>query len=236
MRNRADYRVAASRSADPFSAVNESLPRQWQPAAGSSTKAAGCGKFGGWGYARACRYRVSHLRCGDFSRGRGRFSAACHAASTAGLRSGRRATAVYLVRDLCRRQWRLWLEFLVRRSGGDSFTGKGGLGGGQGGFNVQINQFVVGLEGDLDWGGVNLGRGGLEFLGSVTVGGVSATASGSNSFDRYGWMVGAGVEYAVTNNLTIKAEYNLLDFGTQTRPFRQTPVAPCSPRDGSFET
>jgi len=28
-------------------------------------------------------------------------------------------------------------------------------------------------------------------------------------------MVGAGVEYAVTNNLAVKAEYNYLDFGTQ---------------------
>jgi outer membrane immunogenic protein len=58
--------------------------------------------------------------------------------------------------------------------------------------------------------------------GSVTVGGVSATASGSNSFDRYGWMVGASVEYAVTNNLTIKAEYNFLDFGTANETLSTT--------------
>ncbi len=111
---------------------------------------------------------------------------------------------------------------------GESFTGKGGLGGGQVGFNVQINQFVV----ELGWFVRRTFRGAFDRAlvygkiggawaeedwnssGSVTVGGVSATASGSNSFDRYGWMVGAGVEYAVTNNLTIKAEYNLLDFGT----------------------
>jgi opacity protein-like surface antigen len=49
---------------------------------------------------------------------------------------------------------------------------------------------------------------------SGTFAGVTGTASWSNKFDRYGWMVGAGVEYAVTNNLTIKAEYNFLDFGT----------------------
>jgi opacity protein-like surface antigen len=29
-------------------------------------------------------------------------------------------------------------------------------------------------------------------------------------------MVGAGVEYAVTNNLTLKAEYNYIDFGSES--------------------
>jgi outer membrane immunogenic protein len=38
--------------------------------------------------------------------------------------------------------------------------------------------------------------------------------SGSNSFSRLGWMVGAGVEYAFTSNLTAKIEYNYIDFGS----------------------
>jgi len=42
------------------------------------------------------------------------------------------------------------------------------------------------------------------------------TLSGSNNFSRLGWMVGAGAEYAITNNLTVKAEYNYIDFGSQT--------------------
>jgi hypothetical protein len=29
-------------------------------------------------------------------------------------------------------------------------------------------------------------------------------------------MVGAGVEYGVTNNLTLKAEYNYIDFGSES--------------------
>jgi opacity protein-like surface antigen len=41
------------------------------------------------------------------------------------------------------------------------------------------------------------------------------TVSKSDSFSCLGWIVGAGVEYAVTNNLAVKAEYNYLDFGTQ---------------------
>jgi outer membrane immunogenic protein len=44
---------------------------------------------------------------------------------------------------------------------------------------------------------------------------VFGTISGSDSFSRLGWMVEAGVEYAVTNNITLKAEYNFLAFGTE---------------------
>ncbi len=39
----------------------------------------------------------------------------------------------------------------------------------------------------------------------------------SGTFDRWGWMLGAGVEYAVTDNITLKAEYNYLNFGTQNQ-------------------
>jgi outer membrane immunogenic protein len=45
---------------------------------------------------------------------------------------------------------------------------------------------------------------------------VLGAISGSDSFSRLGWMVGAGVEYAVTKNLTLKAEYDFLDFGNKT--------------------
>jgi outer membrane immunogenic protein len=40
--------------------------------------------------------------------------------------------------------------------------------------------------------------------------GTSATATNN----RLGWMVGAGLEYAVTNNVTLKAEYNYVSFGS----------------------
>jgi outer membrane immunogenic protein len=35
----------------------------------------------------------------------------------------------------------------------------------------------------------------------------------TGTFNRFGWMLGPGVEYAVTNNTTLKAEYNYLNFG-----------------------
>lgn len=147
---------------------------------------------------------------------------------------------------------------------GDSFSSNGGLAGGTIGANYQVNQFVVGVEGDFDWSGMKWDQsipiGGLvpppgsatasatyknEWLGTfaarfglavdrtlfyVKGGGavtndnynMSGSAAGgvtfgeSDSFTRWGWMVGAGVEYAVTNNVSLKAEYNYIDFGSNT--------------------
>src|SRR5690242_4821311 len=50
----------------------------------------------------------------------------------------------------------------------------------------------------------------FDFSGSDPTVGV---ITGSDSFSRVGWMVGAGIEYALTNHLTLKAEYNFIDFG-----------------------
>lgn len=45
------------------------------------------------------------------------------------------------------------------------------------------------------------------------VGTALATASGDDTF--WGWTVGAGAEYGLTNNLSLAAEYNYLDLGDQ---------------------
>ena len=44
-------------------------------------------------------------------------------------------------------------------------------------------------------------------------------ASISASGARRGWMVGTGIEYAVTSNWSAKIEYNYLDFGSETIHF-----------------
>jgi hypothetical protein len=46
----------------------------------------------------------------------------------------------------------------------------------------------------------------------------SLTASRSNE-TRWGWMVGAGIEYSFSDNRSAKIEYNYIDFGT--RPGRR---------------
>src|SRR5262245_54206670 len=130
---------------------------------------------------------------------------------------------------------------------------EGGFGGGQIGYNWQVNQFVFGLETDIqgadigrtstvlfpgdanffptvstgrdhiDWFGTARVRLGLAantalfyVTGGAAYGGVNSSASvisnpttggiftGSSSDTRFGWVVGAGVEWAFTPNWTIK--------------------------------
>jgi outer membrane immunogenic protein len=49
----------------------------------------------------------------------------------------------------------------------------------------------------------------------------SLTASRSNE-TRWGWMVGAGIEYSFSDNWSAKIEYNYLDFGTRAVRFADT--------------
>ncbi|MGU9981224.1 outer membrane protein [Phreatobacter sp. HK31-P] len=42
------------------------------------------------------------------------------------------------------------------------------------------------------------------------------TGPGAERYTRTGWTVGAGVEYAMTPNWTVKAEYSYYNFGTRT--------------------
>jgi outer membrane immunogenic protein len=47
----------------------------------------------------------------------------------------------------------------------------------------------------------------------------SVNFSSTTSQTRWGWTAGAGIEYAFTNNLSAKIEYNYLDFGKDTIAF-----------------
>jgi outer membrane immunogenic protein len=102
----------------------------------------------------------------------------------------------------------------------------GFVGGAQAGYNYQIGQFVLGLEGDVQW--ADIGRGAryydpvIGFYGNSSddwFGTVRARAG--VAFDRAliyatggfaftdgdsGWALGGGLEYAFTNNLTAKIE------------------------------
>ncbi len=122
----------------------------------------------------------------------------------------------------------------------------GGMVGGTAGYNYQMGQFVVGLEGDLDWADMKRGN---SFTSAAGVpGGASSSykintmltararvgyaidrtllfitggyagmdthanisdAFGSASQDRWrsGGVIGGGIEYAFTNNISLKGEY-----------------------------
>jgi len=136
----------------------------------------------------------------------------------------------------------------------DSVSPEGAIGGGQLGFNYQIDKLVLGAEGDFSlasvqksasgtilgvpmsasvrhlWFGTLAGRVGYAFGRTLPYvkGGVAWTrykidvdapsiGGASGSENRTGWMIGAGVEQAVTDQVSVKLEYNYIDFGTIDR-------------------
>ena len=131
-------------------------------------------------------------------------------------------------------------------SGGTLGSPSGGLVGGTLGYNYQIGQFVVGLEGDWDWADLNrngtiLGnaysnkidqmvtaraRAGIAldrallyvtggYAGAEDRVSVPGAAIASNDW-RSGGVIGGGIEYAFTNNISAKAEYLYAPFQAKT--------------------
>jgi outer membrane immunogenic protein len=153
-----------------------------------------------------------------------------------------------------------WGSDRVSTAGVDfaSASPQGIVGGGHIGYNYQISQFVVGLEGDVQ--GTNFQNSvlspftGTSYLTRVPIegsvrarvgiawdralfyatggaafgdidhqyaGGIAGPAFGAfGVFDRssvqVGWTAGAGVEYALSNNWSVRGEYRYTDFGHQT--------------------
>ncbi len=125
----------------------------------------------------------------------------------------------------------------------------GFVGGGQIGYNYQIGQIVLGVEADIqgadlkasngfgdriktEYFGTVRGRVGFAFdrfmpyiTGGWAYGNVKTTIAGIGSSDTShtgGYAVGAGLEYAFTNNWTAKVEYLYVDLGEKN--FRATGV------------
>lgn len=129
----------------------------------------------------------------------------------------------------------------------DGFTG-----GVHAGYNYQFDQFVVGVEGDVNFSGADSGRVALSapgnFASSKLTWEGSARLRVGYAFDRFlpyvtggvafgeyefkpfyagvgqvlnnstthvGWTVGAGLEYAFTDNITGRIEYRYTDFGEE---------------------
>ncbi len=146
----------------------------------------------------------------------------------------------------------------------NSYSAEGVIGGGHVGYNYQVNQWVLGIEGSVDGTSVSKtfipgtvfpapfpaafgvtyatsspiqgsirGRLGVAWdrvllyaTGGVAFAGVEATyttpfGAATQSATRVGWTVGGGVEYAVTNNWSVYAEYRYSDFGS----YSNNPVA-----------
>jgi outer membrane immunogenic protein len=148
-----------------------------------------------------------------------------------------------------------WTGFYIGINGGGGFgssnwdsTGSrdvsGGVVGGTAGYNFQFSQAVIGVEGDVDWSGINgsstnacppgcqtsntwlatlrgrLGYAADRFMpyvtGGAAFGNIRASAPGLpvTSNDNTGWTLGAGLEAALAPNWTAKVEYLYVDLGS----------------------
>ena len=118
------------------------------------------------------------------------------------------------------------------------FNVSGGLVGGTVGYNYQVSHVVFGVEGDVDWSGIQGSTGGTStsnswlstvrgrigyaadrFMPYITGGGAFGTINASapglagGSATNAGWTHGAGLEFAIAGNWTAKAEYLYVDLG-----------------------
>jgi len=91
---------------------------------------------------------------------------------------------------------------------------------------------AYGCTGTLDWAGAAKVRGGIAVdrvllfgTAGVAIGGITAStnpaapaSTGSFSSTVWGWTVGGGAELAVTDAVSVKAEYGYYDFATVQAP------------------
>ncbi len=147
-----------------------------------------------------------------------------------------------------------WTGFYIGINGGggwgrsrwdtaDSFNTSGWLVGGTAGYNWQMGQTVLGLEGDVNWANIKgstttfcplgcntsdtwlatfRGRIGYAFdrvlpyvTGGLAVGDIKASTPllPGASQTNVGWTVGGGIEFAAAGNWSVKAEYLYVDLG-----------------------
>jgi len=75
------------------------------------------------------------------------------------------------------------------------------------------DRFLPYLTGGLAWANVDHKLGCDRNRVAVTIGGCTNAFETSKSDTAWGYTIGAGVEYAITNNVTVKAEYLYTDLG-----------------------
>ena len=146
-----------------------------------------------------------------------------------------------------------WSGFYIGINGGGAwgrsswttpgdFDTSGGFVGGTIGYNYQMDQAVLGVEGDIDWADINgstscllgncktndnwlatvrgrLGYAADRFMpyvtGGLAVGDIQASVPGfaGGSVTNAGWTAGGGIEFALPGHWSAKAEYLYVDLG-----------------------
>ncbi|MCA8879052.1 MAG: porin family protein [Rhodobacteraceae bacterium] len=108
-------------------------------------------------------------------------------------------------------------------SQGQSFDGNTWLGGLNAGFQGQTGAWVYGAEAEYDWAGDDInGLGLLKLRGGYATGNalVYAVAGGAygdmdirgKGYTDWGWLVGLGVDYMVTDNVFVGGEVDYMDW------------------------
>ena len=99
----------------------------------------------------------------------------------------------------------------------------------RGRLGIAWDRVLIYATGGVAFGGFNtdITVAGTDFFGTPVFG------SGNRSTTRVGWTVGGGLQYAMTNNWSVRAEYRFTDFGrinqtgifSDTNPLILTPTA-----------
>jgi outer membrane immunogenic protein len=124
----------------------------------------------------------------------------------------------------------------VSDSAGGSVDTKGWLGGAFGGFNMQNGQFVYGVEGDVNYSGVDggdgtltarsRGRAGVAVTDDILLYGTAGLAAerlritedatgNADTNTMLGYTVGAGTDVKLTDQVFARGEYRYTDYGSK---------------------
>jgi outer membrane immunogenic protein len=123
---------------------------------------------------------------------------------------------------------------------GNTINTDGFLGGAFVGYNYQMDNFVLGAEGDIGYNGVKGDNAGVESKGGVegslrarlgysispdillygTAGGAGQSvkitdATGSDRNTMFGWTAGVGTDIKLTDNVFGRVEYRYTDYGSE---------------------
>ena len=91
-------------------------------------------------------------------------------------------------------------------------------------FGLALDRTLVYVKGGAAWAHMTFDVSNTGLLFKPCGADACLVAGGEASDDRWGWMVGAGIEHAVMNNWSAKLEYNYMDFGNKTYLINDAPA------------
>jgi len=93
------------------------------------------------------------------------------------------------------------------------------LGSVTGRFGAAFDRSLLYVKGGFAWAHESYANPCMPIVAAV----VCASANATNTDTRIGWTIGAGFEYALVRDWTVRVEYDFMDFGTRSESFLLTP-------------